>query len=164
MSAFILRVALLTAVYMLVLASHEWQDAVVGAVLATLVLAGTRAFRQTDRVSQRSFDLRTLIAFVPFTLAVLVDILKGSAQVAAYVSGIRPLVKPGIVRIPYGERTQQGVVVSGILLTLAPGSVLVDLDDERREMIVHAIDASDPAEVIAGVQEFYERHQRRVFP
>ncbi|MGI9252635.1 MAG: Na+/H+ antiporter subunit E, partial [Thermomicrobiales bacterium] len=70
----------------------------------------------------------------------------------------------GIVRVPYGDRTPQGVVVSGIVMTLAPGTVLVDLDDERQEMIVHAIDASNPDQIIDDLQTFYERRQRKVFP
>jgi multisubunit Na+/H+ antiporter MnhE subunit len=161
---FIVRVALLTVVYLLVLASRDWQDAVVGAALAIPVLAVTHRFRQTDRVSQRQLTIGTMIAFFPFVFAVLVDIVKGSIEVAVCISGIKPIGKPGVVRVPYGERTPLGVVVSSILLTLAPGSVLIDLDDERREMIIHAIDASDPDAVIAGIQQFYERHQRRVFP
>lgn len=164
MIPFLIRVALLTAIYLLVLASHDWRDALTGAALATLLLLGTRIFRKTDRLSSTPITVGRLIAFFPFLAAVVVDIVKGSLDVAAYVAGLRPLRKPGIVRVPYGERTPQGVVVSGIVMTLAPGSVLVDLDEERREMIVHAIDASDPAAVIAGIQEFYERHQRRVFP
>ncbi|MFM9105432.1 MAG: Na+/H+ antiporter subunit E, partial [Chloroflexota bacterium] len=89
---------------------------------------------------------------------------KGSVQVAACVAGLRTVGNAGVVRVPYGARTPRGVAVSGVVLTLAPGSVLVDLDDERREMIVHAIDASDPQAVIDGIQAFYERWQRRVFP
>ncbi|CCF84740.1 Na+/H+ antiporter subunit E [Nitrolancea hollandica] len=50
------------------------------------------------------------------------------------------------------------------LITLAPGSVLVDVDWERGVMLFHLLDASDPDATRATVARFYERYQRAVFP
>jgi multisubunit Na+/H+ antiporter MnhE subunit len=50
------------------------------------------------------------------------------------------------------------------LTTLSPGSVLVDIDWQRRDMLLHVIDASDPDAVRADLERFYDRYQRRVFP
>ncbi|MGI9255206.1 MAG: hypothetical protein ACR2J8_15795, partial [Thermomicrobiales bacterium] len=65
MRAFVVRVILLTAVYLLVLSSRDWRDAVVGAVLASAMLVGTRAFRQTDRLYPLHFRFGRLVAFFP---------------------------------------------------------------------------------------------------
>jgi multisubunit Na+/H+ antiporter MnhE subunit len=41
---------------------------------------------------------------------------------------------------------------------------MLDVDSERRAMLFHVIDASDPDAVRAHIDGFYHRYQRRVFP
>ena len=43
-------------------------------------------------------------------------------------------------------------------------TVVVEIDEEGGRMLLHVIDASDPAAVVAAQLEAYERVQRRVFP
>ena len=70
----------------------------------------------------------------------------------------------GVVDVPMGERTAQGVQVSSWVISLAPGTVLLDLDWERRVMRMHALDASDPEDLRRQQDDFYQRYQRAVFP
>jgi len=84
--------------------------------------------------------------------------------VALIVLHIRPLVRPGIVAIPFEERTRNGVAVSTLVFTLSPGSYLVDVDWERRLMLFHLIDACDPDAIRIKYHDFYYRYQRHVFP
>jgi multisubunit Na+/H+ antiporter MnhE subunit len=68
------------------------------------------------------------------------------------------------VLVPIGERSELGVAVTGLLVGLSPGSLLLDVDEGRRAMLFHVIDASDPDAVRAQIDGFYQRYQRRVFP
>jgi multisubunit Na+/H+ antiporter MnhE subunit len=68
------------------------------------------------------------------------------------------------VLVPIGERSELGVAVTGLLIGLSPGSLLLDVDPERQAMLFHVIDASDPDAVRAQLDRFYQRYQRRVFP
>nr|WP_255672222.1 Na+/H+ antiporter subunit E [Corallococcus sp. AS-1-6] len=70
----------------------------------------------------------------------------------------------GVVEVPMGERTARGVQVSSWAMSLAPGTVLLELDWERRVMRMHALDASDPDKLIRQQDHFYQRYQRAVFP
>jgi len=42
--------------------------------------------------------------------------------------------------------------------------VLIDVDWERRIMLYHMLDATNPEAVAATIDTFYERYQRAVFP
>jgi multisubunit Na+/H+ antiporter MnhE subunit len=163
-SRFLLALALLVAVYALVLASTDPWDLATGAALAAGLLWATRGFVFGGAPAPIAGFLRRLLAFVPFVAATLVDIARGTWTVALVVLGIRPLRRPGIVAVPIGERTPLGVAVSGLVSTLSPGSVLVDVDHRQRAMLFHVIDASDPDAVRAAYERFYQRYQRRVFP
>ena len=55
-------------------------------------------------------------------------------------------------------------MVTGITTSLAPGSIVLDVDWDRNMMLVHVIDASDPDQVRADMQDLYDRYQRKVFP
>ena len=48
--------------------------------------------------------------------------------------------------------------------SLSPDTIVVEIDEKRGRMLLHVIDATDPAEVVAAQLESYQRIQRRVFP
>jgi len=101
-------------------------------------------------------------AFFPFVVAVVWDVLKGTWEVALITLHIKPLVEPGVVKLPVGERTSTGVAVLGLVTTLSPGAFLIEANDEF--MLIHVIDASDPDAFREEREDFYRRYQRKVFP
>ena len=155
--------ALLTLVYALVLASFQPWDLAIGAALsgATLLL-----FRRAIFTGPPAGPglLRRIAAFVPFTGAILRDIAIGAWQVILVVLHLRPLVRPGIVAVPIGDRTPVGVAVTALATGLSPGTYLVDVDRRRGVLLLHVLDARDPDAVRAAQQRFYDRYQRHVFP
>lgn len=159
-----LAVAGLTLTYALTLASFHPLDLVVGAGLSLVLLAGLRTAPVVVDVSPGHGFGRRLLGFPVFVAALLFDVAAGTWDVALRVAHLRALERPGIVVIPMQERTALGVAVSALAMTLSPGSVFVDLDWRRRIMLLHVIDASNPAAVRAHHRHFYERYQRPVFP
>jgi multicomponent Na+:H+ antiporter subunit E len=164
MTLLVLLVALLTAVYALVLASVAPLDLLTGALLGGGLLLLSRFVTVPASSLGVGALLGRILAFVPFAFAVVGDIIAGTWRVALIVLGLRPLRAPGIVKVPIGNRSPLGVAVSSLVETLSPGSVLIDVDWDERAMYLHVIDASDPDHVRHQMQEFYERYQRHVFP
>ena len=159
----LLWVALLTAVYLLTLGSAHPLDLALGVVLAAALSFGLRG--RLHRPQGGGPGLASRLAASPLLLAALAaEIARGTWDVALRVLGLRPVEHPGIVLVPIGERTELGVAVTGLLVGLSPGSLLVDVDTERRMMLFHVIDASDPDAVRAQIDGFYQRWQRPVFP
>lgn len=90
--------------------------------------------------------------------------IEGLWLVLVMVLGLRPLTRSGLVAVPIGERTDNGVTVTAWAMTLSPGSVLIDVDWERHVMLFHFIDATEPGLLREKIQTFYERYQRPIFP
>ena len=162
-----LVVLLLTVVFCLTLASFAPWDIVIGAILGSIsllvfhgALPGIQGYPDDQLPSLPS----RIIHFIPFTGITIWEIVIGSVRVAAIVVGLRKLEHPGIVAVPIGARSKFGVVVTGITTSLAPGSILLDVDWDRNMMLVHVIDASNPDQVRADMQDLYDRYQRKVFP
>ncbi|HEX2160142.1 MAG TPA: Na+/H+ antiporter subunit E [Actinomycetes bacterium] len=162
----LLWVAVLAAVYLLTLGSAHPLDVAFGVALAAVLSFGLRG--RLQRMGGRQApgpSPATRLAAAPLLLAALLaEVARGTWDVALRVLGLRPVEHPGIVLVPIGERSELGVAVSGLLIGLSPGSLLVDVDSERGMMLFHVIDARDPDAVRAQLDHFYQRYQRRVFP
>jgi multisubunit Na+/H+ antiporter MnhE subunit len=153
----------LGVLYVLTLVSTDPIDLVTGSAVGAvlLVLMGTRL----RPVRAAAPGLAARIAWFPvFAGAVLVDVLKGTWDVALRVLHLRTVDSPGLIWVPLGERSDHGVAVWALVTTLSPGSVYVDIDEEGRRLLLHVLDASDPDAHRAQMQHFYDRYQRRVFP
>jgi multisubunit Na+/H+ antiporter MnhE subunit len=148
-------VAGLTATFCLALASFAWEDIVLGALLSSLLVAVFRRQVFPTPLPRNAQAIRVLV-FIPQVLAMLVvDILKGTWLVTTFVVGLRKLEHPGIVKIPIGHHSLKGAGVVGFLVTISPGSFVVDIDWEGRSMLIHYMDASDPAQLRRDVEKYY---------
>ncbi len=164
MSGPLIAWALLVVVWALVLDSWAPADLIVGGVVAAAILIVLhRSAARPVRGGDPPLVTR-ILAILPLAGASIRDITSGTWRVSLVVLGLRPLVQPGIVVVPFGDRTARGVAVSCFFITLAPGETLVGIDKKRREMLVHVIDGRDPDAIRAHFDRFYERHQRRVWP
>ena len=158
----ILCILLLTGVYAMVLASFHPLDLLFGALISGVLVYAFRRFVFGDRLASSSGLARRCVAFFPFAGAVVRDIVAGTWEVALITLHLRPLAKPGIVKVPVGERTPTGVAVTAIVTTLSPGDFLVEANDEF--MLIHTIDAGDPDDFRKDREDLYQRYQRKVFP
>lgn len=155
---------LLTMIYAGALASFDPWDLCFGALLAIGLLVLFRGFLRQDMAAEPPLRPRRLLAFIPFSGALCREIVVGTWTVLRIVLHPRPRNRPGIIAVPHGERTRAGVVVSALATSLSPGSSLIAIDWERREMLVHLLDVPDPDAARAALQQFYERYQRAIFP
>lgn len=159
-----LRLVSLTLVYALALASFSPADLLTGLGVSAAVLVAVRGLHAPSRAP--AGELLGRLARVPALLwAVSTQVLTGGWEMALIVAGVRPLRRPGLVEIPLGEeRSDAGLAFAAVATTLAPGDVALNVDTERRVMLLHTIDASDPEAVRARFAHQRARYGQRVFP
>jgi multicomponent Na+:H+ antiporter subunit E len=150
--------------YALTVASFAWEDLVFGAGLTAVLLALFRNVLLPRSLPSSGRVLISVVAFPLFVLGTIREIFTGTWLVARHVVGIQPLEHPGIVRIPIGERTAVSRGMAGYIITVSPGTFLVDFDDETNEMLVHAIDASDPDALRRHYQSLHQGYERHIVP
>ena len=158
-------VVVLTLVYALALGSFGAVDVLIGAGLSAGLLFASRRFVFGESWAGRGPSLlRRTVAFVPFALAILREILVGTWEVTLVMLRLKPLVRPGIVAVPLGDRTPSGAAVWAVVTGLPPGSFFAEIDRERGVALVHVLDARDPDAFRREQEEFYRRYQSKVFP
>ncbi len=160
----VLRIAGLGLIFVLTLASTDPVDLALGVALGAALLGALGERLRLGHSGNLPPLAGRLLWFPVFASAVVADVAQGTWDVALRVLHLRPVEQPGLIRVPIGARSERGVAVSALATTLSPGTVLIDVDWERRDLLLHVIDASEPDAVRARLQRFYDRYQRRVFP
>ncbi len=159
---------LLAGTYLAILGSTDPLDAAAGLLIGAVLVLALRPSRPADLPTipddRRPSPASRVLAFPWLVAGVLAEVLGGAWDVGLRIAGVRPVEHAGLVRLPFGERSEVGVAVSALCFAYAPGGMVVEVDEEARELVLHVMDARDPAAVRAARERFYARHQRRVFP
>ncbi len=80
------------------------------------------------------------------------------------ILGLRS-IRPGIVRVPYKCRSDWGITIGANSITNTPGTVTVDIDEERKVMYVHWIEVAgeDPETCYSNILEPFEKYLIKIF-
>lgn len=152
----VLGILISTAViFSLVVSDFSAENAVVSLAISAMLMLIFRRQVIPSSLPPNGLALHLIIYSPVLFWFLFIDILKGTWQVVTITLGLRPLVQPGIVKIPIGNHTPAGVGPVGFFVTLSPGTFLVDVDWEEKVMLVHSIDASDPDSVRKDAEKYY---------
>jgi multicomponent Na+:H+ antiporter subunit E len=111
-------------------------------------------------VSRDSPDKRYFtIAFkiIGFFFFFLYEILKANFQVAYEVMTSNLHMKPGIVKLELEARTDLEITFLASLISLTPGTLVIDVSDDRKVMYVHGMYLEDRAKFIEFIKSGLEK-------
>lgn len=88
---------------------------------------------------------------------VLWDIVLSNFVVARLVLGPVSRPQPAWVTVPLALSHPTAISLLASIITTTPGTVSCTVDEQRRHILVHALDCSDPAQMAADIKARYER-------
>ena len=94
---------------------------------------------------------------------VLWDILVSNLAVARLVLDPSARPRPAWVPVPLALTHPTALSLLASIVTTTPGTVSCVVDEERREILVHALDCADPGALVADIQRRYEAPLREIF-
>lgn len=102
-------------------------------------------------------------ALLRFPFVVIWALIVSNLRVARSVL-FTPLdqLTPGIIAVPLELESDAEITALANLITLTPGTLTLDVSDDRRTLFVHVIDLSDPDAALASVKAF-ERGVREIY-
>lgn len=128
-----------------------------GALLAVAIPLSARSFwTEGARVARP-------LAAVPLLARVLADIVTSSVVVARQILGPRDAIAPGFIDVPLDIEDPFVATVLGSIISLTPGTVTIDIDMERRLLLVHALHIADPAAIVTDIKARYETPLKEIF-
>ncbi len=72
-------------------------------------------------------------------------------------------MRPGIVAVPLDAKTDFEITLLANLITMTPGTLSLDLSDDRSTLYVHAMYITDPEEIRQSIKQDLERRVLAVF-
>lgn len=94
---------------------------------------------------------------------VLWDIIVANFAVARIVLGPSSAIRPVFVRVPLDLEGEVAITVLMSVISLTPGTITADLDDERSHVLVHALSEHDPDELVRQIKQRYESVVKEIF-
>lgn len=147
----------LTAVWLLLNNSLAPGHLLLGALLGWLIPLFTLKFwPETVRIRQP----RVLLHFLG---VVLFDIVIANLAVARLILGRPSRLRPAFIEVPLVLESDLAISLLANTICLTPGTVSALLSEDRRVLLVHALDAPDPAAVRDQIKSRYEAPLKAVF-
>lgn len=93
--------------------------------------------------------------------------LAGTFVVQMVLSGVATLrlivapqdqVRPMLVTYPFAPMSEAGAALLAGLVTLTPGTTVVDIDMDARNLLLHVLDGRDETAAVEGIRRHFERH------
>lgn len=107
--------------------------------------------------------IRKPVKLCLFTLKVLYDIVVANVQVAKLVLGPKKNLRPAFIEVPMAIENEFALATLTSIISLTPGTVSACLSQDRRVLMVHALDAPDVDALIADVKRNYETPLLEIF-
>jgi multicomponent K+:H+ antiporter subunit E len=94
---------------------------------------------------------------VRLLLVVLWDIVVSNITVARLVLGPMSRLQPAWITVPLALSHPTAISLLASIITTTPGTVSCTIDEQGRYILVHALNCSDPAQMVADIKMRYER-------
>ena len=112
--------------------------------------------RMLLRLPARTIHALRLAAFFAWELLlanfrVAADVLRGNRM------------EPAVVAIPLDVTSDGEILLLSMLINITPGSVTIDLSDDRRTLYVHVMHMKSAAETRREIKDGFERRVKLLF-
>ena len=105
-----------------------------------------------------SRPVAALLLLLRFLLAVVTSGAQTALVIMRASAGGAGSPTSAFVRLRFAPMDERGAALLGGMITLTPGTTTIDIDLERREMLLHVLDASDLDGLLAGIRRDFERY------
>jgi multicomponent Na+:H+ antiporter subunit E len=92
--------------------------------------------------------LRRLFFAVAYFFKFMKELTLANYQVAKLVLSPAVKLKPGFIAVPLTARTDLEITSFANSITLTPGTISVHIPDDRRVIVMHAIDVGDDLDAL----------------
>jgi multicomponent Na+:H+ antiporter subunit E len=146
----------LAAVWAAILGDVSIPTLAVGFALGFAILALTDELTGSSRYAAR------LARAVEFAAWFAGQLVLSSVRVAQDIVTPRQRARPGIVAVPLDVETDAAITLLANLVSLTPGSLSLEVSEDRRTLFVHVMFLDDVETVRRQVKDGFERRVREL--
>jgi multisubunit Na+/H+ antiporter MnhE subunit len=144
-------IAVFTLVWLAVSGSFTIPNLLLGIAAGALSLLLIRSHIEPDGRRIRPLKLLSLV------LLFIKELALSAFKVAVLVASPKMALKPGIFAFPLTVDRDFEITLLANLITLTPGTLSVDVSEDRTVLYVHALDCSDPVGIRRDIAGGFEK-------
>ncbi len=163
MKRYIAYSALLGLVWCFVHGTISVNNFLLGAIIASLIIRPFRSMLNFDMEFHAGNALKKIPAQLTYLFVLIKEIIKANIIVAKIVLQPKINIKPGIIAVPIRTKTDLGITAIANTITLTPGTLTIDVSDDKSILYVHTIDATDPEGVARSIKDDLEKYVLEAF-
>lgn len=122
----------------------------IGYALGLLIVLGLRKFFPA------TFYVVRIWAIIKLLYLFIRELVKSTFVVIRQVSAPRLSIEPGIFKVQTKLKSDWEITLLSMLITLTPGSVVMEIITEEGIMYIHAMDATEFTESITESKRIFE--------
>lgn len=131
-------------------------DPTLGNLVLGLVCSGLSVALAQPAGTARAPSFRPW-ATLRFAVYYLKEMVVSNLRVARGILDPTMAVQPAVVAVPLEEHSDEELLVLTSLLSFTPGTLVLDLSEDRRTLYVHAMDAPDIEALRGQLKDDFER-------
>ena len=97
-----------------------------------------------------------LQAVLQLALGFLLQLVLSGVSTVRIILSPRPRIQPVLVRFAFAPMSEGGAALLAAMVTLTPGTTVVDIDMVSRTMLVHLLDGRNEAASLAIIRRYFE--------
>ncbi len=141
---------LLATLWCLLVQDFSLASVLVGFIASGLVLILLRQMTGKARFFYKLTVFARLLLFFVYELVV------ANLQVAWLILRPRLRVQPAFIRLPIELKTDLGITSLANMISLTPGTISVDVADDRASLVVHCLNVTDIAATKRTIKHRFE--------
>lgn len=127
-----------------------------GYIVGIIVLIMLRRFFPT------TLYLVGFLALIKLFVVFIHELITSSVLVIKQVLGPRTKISPGIITLETELETPLEVTLLALLLSLTPGSVVMEVSPDNKKFYIHAMDIPESSEAVFRAQHKFEKAIKEV--
>ncbi len=151
MNTFLVNIAL---AFLWAVLNGEINDAnlMIGFLIGYIILGGI----SRNHGARNSYFVKVNQA-IRFILVFLKELLVSSIRVTHDIVTPTSYAKPGIIAVPIDAKTDAEITLLANVITLTPGTLSLDVSDDRKFLYIHAMFIDDPETLRREIKDGLEK-------
>ncbi len=139
---------------------------VIGAVLGYIIIYLHRSVLDDRKAERRTLSFKEyvvyLVRIVRYTLVFLYEVLKANIDVVKIVLSPKLNMTPGIIAYKMDVKTDAGISLLANSITLTPGTLSVDISEDRTTLYIHALHIEDAEDLKKSIHDSLEKYSKEI--
>ena len=133
--------------------NSDWSPVsfVIGYFIGILLLFVLRRFLPTR------FYLANVYAVIKLILIFIRELILSNISVLKLVLAPKLNMQPGIFAYKTELKSNWEITILSSLITLTPGTLVIDVSDDNQTLYIHAIDVPDAEDTIQSIKDSFEK-------